>query len=98
MFWATVVVVGGLWLVSRTFIVVQMRESVVKERLGKFAGVLEPGFHFMTPFVDRASYIQEMREQVIDIPAQSVHHGQIPQRSLRMPRAGVVFLIDRMMN
>ena len=61
----------ALWLASKTFIIVPMRENVVKERLGKFDGVLEPGLHFMIPFIDRAAYRQEAREQVIDVPPQS---------------------------
>lgn len=58
-------------LVTRLFIIVEMREEVIQERLGKFKKVLKPGFHFMIPFVDRAAYHQEMREQVIDVPSQT---------------------------
>ena len=49
---------------------VSERENVVKERVGKFQGVLMPGFHFMTPLLDRAAYRHEMREQAIDVPPQ----------------------------
>jgi len=44
---------------------------VIQERLGKFKKTLTPGFHFMIPFVDKAAYSQEMREQVIDVPSQT---------------------------
>ncbi len=60
----------ALFLVIKTFIIVEEREAVVKERLGKFKGILKPGFHFMIPFLDRAAYRHEMREQVIDVPPQ----------------------------
>ncbi len=84
----TVVAFVGLWLASRTFLIVPMRENVVKERLGKFAGVLEPGLHVMLPFLDRAAYRQETREQVIDIPAQSC----ITRDNIQLEVDGVVYL------
>ncbi|MEX0662818.1 MAG: stomatin-like protein [Balneolaceae bacterium] len=58
-------------IVTRLFIIVEMREEVIQERLGKFKKTLNPGFHFMIPFVDRAAYHQEMREQVLDVPSQT---------------------------
>ncbi|MCI0673282.1 MAG: paraslipin [Myxococcaceae bacterium] len=75
-------------LISRTFIVVPMRENVVKERLGRFAGVLEPGFHFMLPVLDRAAYRHEMREQVIDIPSQTC----ITRDNIQVEVDGIVYL------
>ncbi|WP_340104116.1 SPFH domain-containing protein [Rhodohalobacter sp. 8-1] len=59
------------FVVTRLFIIVEMREEVIQERLGKYKKTLTPGFHFMIPFVDRAAYRQEMREQVIDVPSQT---------------------------
>jgi len=56
---------------TRLFIIVEMREEVIQERLGKYKKTLKPGFHFMIPFIDRAAYHQEMREQVIDVPSQT---------------------------
>lgn len=59
------------FIITKLFIIVEMREEVIQERLGKFNKTLKPGFHFMIPFVDRAAYHQEMREQVIDVPSQT---------------------------
>jgi regulator of protease activity HflC (stomatin/prohibitin superfamily) len=87
-FWLTVVVFGTLWLLAKTFTIVPMREAVVKERLGKFAGVLPPGLHFMLPFIDRAAYRHEMREQCIDIPAQ----GCITRDNIQLEVDGIVYL------
>ncbi|MBN2038910.1 MAG: paraslipin [Spirochaetes bacterium] len=61
-----------IFLVVKTFIIVSERENVIVERLGKFTKTLQPGFYFLIPFFDKPAYSQEMREQVIDIPAQSV--------------------------
>ena len=71
--WTTLLIlIAALYVIfTRLFIIVEMREEVIQERLGKFKKILKPGFHFMIPFVDRAAYHQEMREQVIDVPSQT---------------------------
>ncbi len=60
----------ALFIIWKMFIIIPMREASLKERVGKFAGMLLPGFHFLIPFVDRVAYRHEMREQVIDVPPQ----------------------------
>ena len=67
-----ILIIVMIFLILKTFIVVSERENVIVERLGKYSKTLKPGFYFLTPFIDNAAYTQEMREQVIDIPAQSV--------------------------
>jgi regulator of protease activity HflC (stomatin/prohibitin superfamily) len=42
----------------------------VVERLGKFHGVLTPGFHVLFPFFDAIRYRHTLKEQAIDIPEQ----------------------------
>jgi regulator of protease activity HflC (stomatin/prohibitin superfamily) len=42
----------------------------VVERLGKFAGVLEAGFHVLVPFLDVVRYRHTLKEQAMDIPEQ----------------------------
>jgi regulator of protease activity HflC (stomatin/prohibitin superfamily) len=71
--WTTllILVVVTFFILTRLFIIVEMREEVIQERLGKYKKTLKPGFHFMIPFVDRAAYHHEMREQVIDVPSQT---------------------------
>lgn len=61
----------GVFIFVKVFKIVEMREEVIKERLGKYNKTLKPGLHFLIPFVDRAAYRQEMREQVIDVPSQT---------------------------
>lgn len=75
-------------VVYKTFIVVPMREHVTKERLGKYSATLRPGFHFMVPFIDRAAYRQEMREQAINVPSQSC----ITRDNIQVEVDGVVYL------
>lgn len=66
----TIFVLLVLFILAKMFRVVHMREVGLKESVGKFSGVLEPGFHFLVPFIDRIAYRHEMREQVIDVPPQ----------------------------
>ena len=66
----TIILLVILFILWKMFIVVEMRHEVIKERLGKYSETLKPGFHFLIPFLDRAAYQQEMREQVLDVPSQ----------------------------
>ena len=44
----------------------------VVERLGQFHKVLEPGWHFMIPFVDFVRKKVTTKQQILDVPPQSV--------------------------
>ncbi|NBC18273.1 MAG: paraslipin [Bacteroidetes bacterium] len=65
-----IIILIAIVLIRKTFIIVEMRNEVVKERLGKYQKTLKPGFHFLVPFIDRVAYTQEMREEVLDVPSQ----------------------------
>jgi len=54
----------------KTAVVVPQQTAVVVERLGKFAGTLNAGFHVLVPFVDVIRYRHTLKEQTIEIPAQ----------------------------
>ena len=84
----TVLVVGAIFVLWNTLLIVSTREEVVQERLGKFAAVLPAGFHLLIPFIDRVAYRQERREQVIDIPPQSC----ITRDNIQVEVDGLVFL------
>lgn len=73
---------------TRLFQIVEFREEVIQERLGKYKKTLKPGFHFLIPFVDRPAYNQEMREQVIDVPSQTC----ITQDNIEVAVDGLVYL------
>jgi len=59
------------FIVYNLILIIPMRSVGVIERLGKFRAVLEPGLHFLIPFVDRVAYKHETREQCLNIPDQS---------------------------
>jgi regulator of protease activity HflC (stomatin/prohibitin superfamily) len=71
----TVLVVIGLllligYVVSKTAVVVPQQNAYIVERLGKYAGILEPGFHILTPLVDTIRYRHSLKETALDIPEQ----------------------------
>lgn len=54
----------------KTAIVVPQQSAYVVERLGKYSGTLNAGFHILVPFVDVIRYKHTLKEQTYDIPAQ----------------------------
>lgn len=58
-------------VILRSARVVPQRTVVIVERLGKYHATLEPGFHILIPFIDRAAYRHSLKEMVIDVPPQS---------------------------
>jgi len=59
-----------LIVIAKTAVVVPQQSAFVVERLGKFSGVLEPGFHLLMPFLDVIRYRHSLKEQAMDIPEQ----------------------------
>jgi regulator of protease activity HflC (stomatin/prohibitin superfamily) len=57
-------------VLAKTAIVVPQQSAYVVERLGKYAGTLDAGFHILTPFVDVVRYRHSLKERAIDIPEQ----------------------------
>ncbi len=51
--------------------VVRPYQKGLVERLGKFNRILDPGIHFIVPFMERVRVI-DMRKHVIDVPPQEV--------------------------
>jgi len=58
------------WMVAKTAVVVPQQNAYVIERLGRFAGVLDAGFHILVPFVDVIRYRHILKEQAMDIAEQ----------------------------
>ncbi len=59
-----------LIIVAKTAIVVPQQSAYVVERLGRFHGILNAGFHVLLPFVDVIRYRHSLKEIAVDIPAQ----------------------------
>jgi regulator of protease activity HflC (stomatin/prohibitin superfamily) len=59
-----------LVIIAKTAIVVPQQSAFVVERLGRFHGILNAGFHVLLPFVDVIRYRHSLKEIAVDIPAQ----------------------------
>jgi regulator of protease activity HflC (stomatin/prohibitin superfamily) len=59
-----------LIVLAKTAVVVPQQSAFVVERLGRYAGTLQAGFHILTPFVDVIRYKLSLKEQALDIPEQ----------------------------
>src|SRR6476661_5318820 len=59
-----------LILLLKTAIVVPQQSAYVVERLGRYSGTLDAGFHVLVPFVDVIRYKHSLKEMALDIPAQ----------------------------
>lgn len=58
------------YMLAKTAVVVPQQNAYVVERLGRFSGVLDAGFHILVPFVDSIRYRHLLKEQAFDIPEQ----------------------------
>src|SRR5947199_7089795 len=71
---ALVVFVGLALLViiviSRTAVVVPQQSAFVVERLGRYRGTLDAGFHILLPFIDAIRYRHSIKEHAGEIPEQ----------------------------
>ncbi len=57
-----------LW---KTAVIVPQRMEYVVERLGKYRKTLQAGLHILIPFFDRVAYKRSLKEEPIDIAAQT---------------------------
>lgn len=55
----------------KTAVVVPQRTEIIIERLGKYRTTLGAGFHILIPFLDKVAYSRSLKEEPIDIPAQT---------------------------
>jgi regulator of protease activity HflC (stomatin/prohibitin superfamily) len=58
-------------ILIKTAVVVDQQYEYVIERLGKYRTTLEAGFHILIPFFDKVAYKRSLKEESIDIPAQT---------------------------
>jgi regulator of protease activity HflC (stomatin/prohibitin superfamily) len=60
-----------LIVLIKTAVVVPQRSEFVIERLGKYRATLSAGFHILIPFLDKVAYKRSLKEEPIDIAAQT---------------------------
>ena len=65
-----VVAIFALIVIAKTAVVVPQQSAFVVERLGRYAGTIDAGFHILIPFMDVIRYRHSLKETAIDVPAQ----------------------------
>ena len=65
-----ILIVLALIILAKTAVVVPQQAAYVVERLGRYSGTLQAGFHVLTPFVDVIRYRHSLKETALDIPEQ----------------------------
>lgn len=69
-FWGMVFLIVTLKFIA-SIRLVPTKKAFIVERLGQYYKTLGPGFHALIPFVDRVTYIQDLKERTIDVPPQN---------------------------
>ena len=77
-----------LIVIAKTAVVVPQQSAYVVERLGRYAGTLGAGFHFLFPFIDILRYRLSLKEQALDIPEQVC----ITRDNVQVGVDGVIYL------
>lgn len=61
----------ALIILVKGVIIVPAQSAVIIERFGEYRETLRAGLNFIVPFVDRVAYRRSLKENVIDVPAQT---------------------------
>ena len=67
---------------------VSTKTSHIVERLGRYHKALEAGFHTLIPFVDKVTFVQDLREEAIDVPPQDCFTGD----EVKVSVDGVIYI------
>ncbi len=66
-----ILIIFCLIVLIKTAVVVPQRSEYVVERLGKYKATIGAGFHILLPFLDKIAYKRSLKEEPIDIGAQT---------------------------
>ena len=74
----------GIWAAIFLILIVKLFQSIrlvstqtahIVERLGQYHKTLDAGFHALIPFFDKVTFVQDLREEAIDVPPQDCFTG-----------------------
>jgi len=89
----TLILIGliilAIIILSKSAKVVPQKTVYIVERLGKYSGTLEAGFHILIPFIDRIRYIHSLNENAIDVPEQSC----ITKDNIQVDIDGILYFV-----
>lgn len=54
----------------KSICLVPTKSAYIVERFGKYSKTLGAGFHALVPFVDKVAFVQDLKEETIDVPPQ----------------------------
>jgi regulator of protease activity HflC (stomatin/prohibitin superfamily) len=77
-----------LIVLIKTAVVVPQQSAYVVERLGRYRGTLDAGFHILLPFLDVIRYKHSLKEIAMDIPEQIC----ITRDNVQVGVDGVIYL------
>lgn len=81
-------IIVTLFVFFQTIKIVPQRSAFIVERFGKYRNTLLAGFHILIPFVDKIGYKHTLKEQVIDVSAQTC----ITKDNISVEVDGVLYL------
>lgn len=66
---------GGLFVIIvfefiKSIRLVPTKKAYIVERLGCYFKTLDAGFHALLPFIDKVTFVQDLKERTIDVPPQ----------------------------
>lgn len=67
-----IIAIALLIVAAKAWLTVPQGYEYTLERFGRFSKSLEPGFHFIMPFIEAVGRKMNMMEQVLDVPRQEV--------------------------
>ncbi|OGS03472.1 MAG: stomatin 2 [Elusimicrobia bacterium RIFCSPLOWO2_12_FULL_59_9] len=85
---AVILVLFIVVVISKTAVVVPQQTAYIVERLGKYSGTLDAGFHILLPFFDVIRQRVSLKEAAYDIPEQVC----ITRDNVQVAVDGVIYL------
>ncbi|KDR29819.1 stomatin 2 [Caballeronia zhejiangensis] len=70
MYFALIVLVIAIVIVSKTVKIVPQQHAWIMERLGRYHATLTPGLNIVLPFIDRIAYKHMLKEIPLEVPSQ----------------------------
>jgi regulator of protease activity HflC (stomatin/prohibitin superfamily) len=76
--------VMAIWAIIFGVLIIKLFQSIrlvstqtahIVERLGRYHKTLDAGFHALVPFFDKVTFVQDLREEAIDVPPQECFTG-----------------------
>jgi len=70
-------IIFGVFIIKlfQSIRLVSTRTAHIVERLGQYHKTLDAGFHALLPFIDKVTFVQDLREEAIDVPPQECFTG-----------------------